>query len=64
MATLVAGLFSLMTWEIPAGTDRVGVVRALASAGASSFTATGGLYRLEHIPNQMLRAVVKSCLTL
>lgn len=24
------GLFSLMTWEMPAGTDRVGVVSALA----------------------------------
>lgn len=34
-----AGLLSLMTWVIWAGTDRVGVVFALAGAGA----ATGAL---------------------
>lgn len=34
------GLFSLMIWEMPAGTDRVGVVSALVTAGA----VTGGLY--------------------
>lgn len=33
------GLFSLMIWEMPAGTDRVGVVSALVTAGA----VTGGL---------------------
>lgn len=36
------GLFSLMVWEIPAGTDRVGLVSALALANAGA--ATEGLY--------------------
>lgn len=36
------GLFSLMIWEMPAGTDKVGVVSALGSVIAGA--ATVGLY--------------------
>ena len=65
MATLIAGLLSLMIWEMPAGTDGGGVVLALGSAGASASTATGGLQKLEKILKilkQRLRAVVEKCL--
>lgn len=37
------GLFSLMIWEMPAGTNRVGVVSTLDSDVVTAGAATGGL---------------------